>query len=274
MKNKKQITKSVKFIQSPVPFGNGKKIGIYVDEHEKIWFHGPDVARMLEYSHSSDMYRMIDDDNKGAHNVQGVNNGAIQSCVSISEAGFYQVALSSRTELGKKLFKFVCEELLPSVRKNGTYISENASPEQIKFSLENSIIDSVIASVKGETKRTGKLIKQLLDTKPLDTIRTESMPYMADVLTRKKIAGSKDKMFECLASNIANWGNDRWKEKKLDMTNQYIIMSLLRDCEEKYNVYLKTSRAQSKRQANTKIAKLKYSEMNSTNSSFSDDEIF
>lgn len=271
MSKKKQTTvkNAIEFTQSSVPFGEGKTIGIYKDDTDKIWFHGPDVARLLEYSSPSDMYRMIDDDNQTLHNVQGLKTQA----KSISEAGFYQVALLSRTEMGKKLFRFVCEDLLPSVRKNGTYISENASSEQIKFSLENNIIDSVIASVKGETKRTGKLIKQLLDSKPLDTIRTESMPYMADVLTRKKIAGSKDKMFDCLASNIADWGNTRWKEKKLDMTNQYIIMSLLRDCEEKYNIYLKTSRAQSKRQANTKIAKLKYSDNTST-SPFSDNEIF
>ena len=250
----KQNTSVITFTPSKVPFGDGKMIGIYKDEStDKIWFHGPDVARLLEYSKPSDMYRMVDDENKGAHIVRGVNRGVNQSCTSLSEAGFYQIALLSRTELGRKLMTYVCNELLPSIRKNGTYISDNASSDDIKYALENAIIDSVIASVRGETKRTGKLIKKLLDTKSLDSIRKESLEYMSNVLTKKKIKGSKDKLFTSLAKNTADWGNDKWVEKKLDMTDQYLIMSLLRDYEEKYNVFLKTSRAQSNRQLTAKI---------------------
>ena len=51
----------------------------------KIWFNGPDVARLLEYRSPSDMYRMVDNENKGAHIVQGVNHGVNQSCVSLSD---------------------------------------------------------------------------------------------------------------------------------------------------------------------------------------------
>ena len=73
----KQNTSVITFTPSKVPFGDGKMIGIYKDEStDKIWFHGPDVARLLEYSKPSDMYRMVDDENKGAHIVQGVNNGS------------------------------------------------------------------------------------------------------------------------------------------------------------------------------------------------------
>ena len=37
--------------------------------------------------------------------MAGVNRGTPQQCVSISEAGFYQVVMLSRTEFGKKLMK-------------------------------------------------------------------------------------------------------------------------------------------------------------------------
>ena len=63
----------ITFTQSKVPFVQDKTIGIYKDSEDKIWFHGPDVARLLDYSNASHMYRMIDEENKGVHIVAGVS---------------------------------------------------------------------------------------------------------------------------------------------------------------------------------------------------------
>lgn len=101
--------KVIAFTQSKVPFAADKTLGVYRDENDKIWFHGPDVARLLVYKNPTEMYRMVDAENKGVHIVQGVNRGVNQECVSISEAGFYQVVMLSRTDFGKRLMKLVCE---------------------------------------------------------------------------------------------------------------------------------------------------------------------
>ena len=58
--------------------------------------NGPDVARLLG-QRPCDMYRMIDSENIHTHNVR-MNSGVMRECVSLSEAGFYQVVMLSRTE--------------------------------------------------------------------------------------------------------------------------------------------------------------------------------
>ena len=96
---------------------------------EKIWFHGPDVARLLEYSRPSDMYELISVENKGRAKCRTL--GGMQEITILEEAGFYEVAVRSKTEIGSKLMKFVCSELLPSIRKTGAYLSDTMTPEQV-----------------------------------------------------------------------------------------------------------------------------------------------
>lgn len=60
----------VVFSPSNVPFAPGETIGVYKDASDRIWFHGPDVARLLGYQ-PMHMYRMVDKENKGVHIVEG-----------------------------------------------------------------------------------------------------------------------------------------------------------------------------------------------------------
>ena len=47
---------------------------------------------------------MVDAENKGVHNVH-MNSGVMRDCISLSEAGFYQVVMLSRTEIKGKAFE-------------------------------------------------------------------------------------------------------------------------------------------------------------------------
>ena len=248
---------AITFIQSPVPFATGKTIGIFKDDSDQIWFHGPDVARLLDYASPSDMYRMVDDENKGAHIVQGVNHGKNQQCISLSEAGFYQVALSSRTELGKKLMNWVCSELLPTVRKTGSYISDTATVQDVKYIVEKQVIEKCIRRARGEYVKISPMIEKLLELNSLETMRKSVLPYLNEELTTKAVKGAKDIMFDSVADTVKKWGNERFLAKKLDMPDQYMVMTLLKECEEKRGIYLKSSRSQRVRRLEETVSKTK-----------------
>lgn len=242
--SKKKEQNAITFTQQPVPFGEGKTLGIYKDEMDRIWFHGPDVARLLNYDRADNMYRMLDDENKGTHNVRGVNKGVNQQCVSISEAGFYQVVMLSRTECGKKLMKLVCEEILPSVRNTGTYISDTATVEDVKYAVENQLVNKCIRRARGETVKIPPMIEKLLELNSLETMRKTVLPYLNETLTEKAVKGAKDIMFDAVADTVKKWGNEKFLARKLDMPDQYMVMALLKECEEKRGIYLKSSRSQ------------------------------
>lgn len=55
----------------------------------------------------------------------------------ISEYQLYDFMLEARTDKCKAFRKWVCEEVLPSIRQKGGYISDNATEEQVEKLVEN-----------------------------------------------------------------------------------------------------------------------------------------
>jgi prophage antirepressor-like protein len=87
------------------------------------WFVAGDVARALGYARQQEMSRNLDDDEKGVHNVHSL--GGMQEMTVISESGLYAAILKSRKPQAKRFRRWVTGEVLPSIRKTGSY---SASP--------------------------------------------------------------------------------------------------------------------------------------------------
>ena len=90
------------------------------------WFVVADVAAVLDYSEASAMTRTLDDDEKGLHTVQTL--GGDQQLVTINESGLYSAILKSRKPEAKTFKKWVTSEVLPSIRKTGSYTAPAAQP--------------------------------------------------------------------------------------------------------------------------------------------------
>jgi len=83
------------------------------------WFVAGDVAAALEYRDAANMTRFLDDDEKGTHNVSTPSGN--QQMTVINESGLYSAILKSRKPEAKKFKKWVTSEVLPSIRKTGSY---------------------------------------------------------------------------------------------------------------------------------------------------------
>lgn len=253
---KKEIKEVIQFTQANVPFFEGKTIGLWIDKStEQIWFHGPDVARLLAYDSPHHMYRMVDDENKTPHNVAGLKSPAI----SISEAGFYQVALLSRTENGKKLMNWVCSVLLPSIRKTGAYLSDTMTPEQVSRVVEDQIVEKCIGAARGKRVVIGNLVKALLEKHEIGTIRKDIFPYILRKMSESQVYRVKEIFFDRATEAISDWGNQRFIASggKLDVCDHINLLYLLKETEEKKSTFLTASRSQTVRQLKAKSTKLK-----------------
>lgn len=96
-----------------------------VERHGEAWFVASDVSETLEYSEPSAMTRHLDDDEKGLSIVQ--TPGGDQSLLIINESGLYSAVLRSRKPEAKAFKKWVTSEVLPAIRKTGTYQMGGAS---------------------------------------------------------------------------------------------------------------------------------------------------
>lgn len=84
------------------------------------WFVGRDVAEVLGYSNTRDaISKHVDEEDKGVAKCD-TPSGAQQMTI-INESGMYSLILSSKLPNAKKFKRWVTSEVLPSIRKTGSY---------------------------------------------------------------------------------------------------------------------------------------------------------
>ena len=98
-------------------FGNVRTLTI----NGEPWFVGKDIAECLGYSRST----KAASDHVDEEDIDGIpiqdSIGRMQNTPIINESGVYSLILSSKLESAKKFKKWVTSEVLPSLRKTGTY---------------------------------------------------------------------------------------------------------------------------------------------------------
>lgn len=101
-----------------------------IDRNGEPWFVLADVCRSLEIGNPSDAARRLDDDEKDTlDNIEGIKSGIsprMQFATIINESGLYSLILTSRKPAAKRFKKWVTAEVLPAIRKTGSY---RASPQ-------------------------------------------------------------------------------------------------------------------------------------------------
>lgn len=103
------------------------------------WFVAADVCSALTIKNPRDAISKLDDDDVQSVNFATVANsdGVINQTLNanqkiniINESGLYSLILTSRKAEAKKFKKWVTSEVLPSIRKTGSY---SANPHQNDF---------------------------------------------------------------------------------------------------------------------------------------------
>lgn len=110
-----------------IPFHYGdERLRAYEDEEGTAWFIATDVARILGHHNAADAIRGVDEDEKGmkiVHTLKGE-----QKLSTISEAGLVTVLMRARVEAAKPFRRWITHEVLPSIRKTGSYSLPGAAP--------------------------------------------------------------------------------------------------------------------------------------------------
>lgn len=114
------------------------------------WFVAADVARALGYRDAYNLARRLDEDEKGTHSVSTL--GGQQEMSVISESGLYSAILTSQVEGAKEFKRWVTAEVLPAIRKTGTY----QAPQTLE---ERSL--SIITELTGVVAEQKALIAEI-----------------------------------------------------------------------------------------------------------------
>jgi len=94
------------------------------------WFVGVDVCNALGYSKARNAIAIhVDNDDKAHAPIQGGCSSGVQNTLIINESGLYALIFGSTLESAKRFKHWVTSEVLPSIRKTGSYTVSKYKPK-------------------------------------------------------------------------------------------------------------------------------------------------
>ena len=118
-----------------------------IEINNKTYFCGSDVAKALGYAIPS---KAINTHCKGVSKMEVPTKGGVQEMLFISEGDVYRLIAKSKLPSAEKFESWVFDEVLPSIRKHGTYATDEL--------LNNpDLFISVLQDLKKEREEKAKL---------------------------------------------------------------------------------------------------------------------
>ncbi|RDU52953.1 hypothetical protein CQA40_06305 [Helicobacter sp. MIT 01-3238] len=121
---------------------------------DEPYFIAMDIAKALDYSDAYQMTRRLDDDEISNRQIGGLGTSSGGRGITlINESGLYSAILGSNKPEAKTFKKWVTKEVLPSIRKTGTYQIDNQTQKEV-FNLiyETPCREAVLKAVKNIEK--------------------------------------------------------------------------------------------------------------------------
>lgn len=130
-----------------------------IEKDGEPWFVGKDVAMALGYSNTRDaLSRHVDVEDKGVVNHD--TPSGIQKMTIINESGLYSLILSSKLEKAKRFKHWVTSEVLPALRKTGSYtISQSQNGQSKPMSREYLLATAFLESQKVIEENTREIAR-------------------------------------------------------------------------------------------------------------------
>lgn len=153
------------------------KVRTIIKDNE-IWFVGKDVAEALGYSDTNKAVAMhVDDEDKQLNDKTSPSFGQ-RGATIINESGLYSLVLSSKLPTAKEFKRWVTSEVLPSIRKTGSYQSTQIN----RISKEEFILREKEVDVK-----RAELLLQIANRTNIPEYKQIIDSYATEVLTGEKL---------------------------------------------------------------------------------------
>ena len=187
------------------------------------WFVGRDVANILGYSNSRQAISThVDDEDKKDGVTVCDSIGREQKPVLINESGLYSLIFGSKLESAIKFKNWVTKEVLPCIRKNGIYATDNVIDNILNnpdFGIELLTKLKEERAARIEAEKTNAILMHVNKTYTMTEIAKEiglkSANELNKILAEKKIQ-YKSNVTWVMYSDYSDLGYESIKQETLD----------------------------------------------------------
>ena len=157
-----------------------------IDQNGEPWFVAKDVCEILEIANTTQALGRLDDDERALLNIGRQGDANI-----VNEYGLYTLVLGSRKPEAKEFKRWITHEVIPSIRKTGSYNKPMTMLEIIAANAQ-ALVDHD-RQIK-EMKQDMQGIREIVAINP----KTEWRHEASNLITKmsKKIAGDYSKVQE------------------------------------------------------------------------------
>lgn len=106
----------------------------FVGTVERPEWVAQDICNVLEVGSAANVLRKFEADEKGMYDIHTL--GGEQKMLTVTEPGLYRLIFKSRKAVAKRFQRWVFHEVLPSIRKTGTYVLPQTEIERLKLELQ------------------------------------------------------------------------------------------------------------------------------------------
>ena len=132
----------------------------YTDNNGEVWLVAKDVCDVLGLSNSREAVSVLDDDEKNTVRISDGIPGNPNMTV-INEAGLYKLTFRSKKPSAKEFTRRVTHEILPSIRKTGSYtILEKRKP-----ALNKKKVTMQLPSIQGLVRASDQILRKAFNCK-------------------------------------------------------------------------------------------------------------
>ena len=133
-----------------------------IERNGEPWFVGKDVAVALGYKDTVNaLISHVDAEDKGGWQI--TTPSGKQKMAIINESGLYSLVLSSKLPDAKRFKRWVTSEVIPSIRKNGGYLTPEKLEEVL---LKPDTIIQLAQNLKIEQEKRKALESRIEQDKP------------------------------------------------------------------------------------------------------------
>lgn len=187
----------------------------------KPWFVGKDVAVSLGYKDTSDaLKKHVADEDKLTRCF--ADSGQNRQMYIINESGLYALIFGSKLESAKRFKHWVTSEVLPCIRKNRIYATDNVIDNILNnpdFGIELLTRLKEERSARVEAERTNSILMHVNKTYTMTEIAKEiglkSAVELNKILSDKKIQYKVNGTW-VMYSDYSNCGYEEIKQDVLD----------------------------------------------------------